>query len=1042
MNTEPTRAGWRERVDAAIALRLLTALLLAVAVCLAAWLVYPRELDIQTDIVGNPIFTGFNVRRYSFDFLLLTVALPLLTGGFFYAFERLTGRSVGAGPFPEWLPQSVPASEPDPDQLDRREAWASPYLRLTAVGALLALAVAVQVSASSSWLLTLLVPVTLGYVLVARGIAAAVARSGRATIDQATAAVNAIFAGFSLLVLAVASHAAVIKVVAPPSTAHYPFAPAWALIAAGLIAGAVVTVLIVRSAPARWRRIELVTLLSLVSGVAVYLLIAQMAGQQGPPDLFHDGERLGASRLVSTGAFPWRDILFPHGLLSDVGLPALDRSAIDDSRWGMFAGRAMLEAPLFWVSSFLLCAWLFRRNWLFLVGAELMLAFGWIDTIDNDRMMLLPLGLLALAALLARATWPRAIALMAVTLAQAIAVPEATGYSAAIWAVVVAFEIVHRRCPQDAQHPWARTLRIAVAGAGWSLAFAVYLVANHALDDFFEYYKTFVGGHDLTGGLPLVWADPGFDFKVIFPVVVILVAWAYAGVRIWTRRWFTIADWVVGASILGLIPYYLKFLTRADAGHLYQVAAVAIIPALYVVYRVIEVIDERGRRSGHRWLGWRPATVVFLAVVVVGAPASALTRAKTLPTRLTGIAFTPRQSDRLGYTVAGSFPDALPDGVQKVVDRYTAGGGSVFDFTNSPLLFDYLINDRPATRFYHVSMAIPAAAQQTVIDELEAERPALVAYSSVHHGLPEWDDIPNPVRHYLISDYLLDNYRPVAKVGDYVFMARDDVPRRPGAAANSRSLYFDGFTCDWGLTPEFLDRGPESGAESVDLPLGKPRPGTVIDASGWAGSLRTGYPATEVLFVRGDRIVSSTPTGAPRADIAYASGFTGLGSSGFDVNRVLIPGYPRATNPLRFYGLARDGTASELQSPTSGGPQPRVLRGPGGERVRVRDGAVDGSVDGLTADPLRLYKLSLPADAADYNWLTVDSAEPFGDDHFLVTDSKPGPARAIAFDSRAGHSTSLSVEVGSCPQWHGYSPRDVSFGVTANAGPVEARLTR
>ena len=1030
----------------AVVWRLIVALLIAAAACGLVWVAYPRSLEIETDIIGNPIFTGFNVRRYAVEFLLLTVALPGLTLALFFGLEAFARRRQPSDSRREWLPRTEAEPEPDPATLDRPGAGTSAYLRLAAVGALLALAIAIQIEASDSWLLTLLVPVTLGYVIVARGLAVALARARSLNADEVTAAVNAVFAGFSLLVLAVASEASQVKVVAPPSTVDYPFAPLWALLAIGILAGAVVCALVVRSPPAGWRRIERITLLTLVSSAGVYLFIAQMAGQQGPPDLFHDGERLGAANLVGDGAFPWRDILFPHGLFSDVLLPALDRVSLDDSRWGMFAGRAIIEGPLFWVTSFALCAWLFWRNWLFLVAAELMLLTGWFDSINNDRLMLLPLSLLALAALLARPTWPRAFALMAITVGQAITVPEATAYSAAVWAVVVAYEIVHRRSPEAAGHTghaWARTLRIVVAGLVCGLAFAIFLAANHALDDFLGYYRTFVGGHDLTGGLPVTWDGVAFAAKVVFPVAVILVAWAYAGVRIWTRKWFTRADWVVGAAIIGLIPYYGKFLTRADGGHLHQVAAEALIPALYIVYRIVQVADASALRSGRRWLAWRPATVACVAIAVIAAPASLLTRAETLPLRLTGIAFTPVENERLGYAVEGSFPEGLPEGIQRVIDDYTGEGDTIFDFTNSPLLFDYLLDDRTATRFYHVSMAIPEAAQEELVDELEAERPALIAYSSRYHGLPVWDGISNPVRHYMVSDYLLDHYRPVAEVGDYVLMARDDLPPRPGEPPDAGELYFSGFSCDWGLAPEYLSVDPEAGAESVDVPLADAGEATAIDATGWAGDLEGGLPASEVLLVRDDQIISSAPTGSPRADIAIGSGLPALGGSGFEIKRMLLAGDVTESGPLHFYAVAADGNAaSELGSPAAGQPQPEVLEGPGGRRVPVREGAVDGYVDELVADPMRRYRLGLPADAVDYNWLTLSSSTPFGDDRFVVSDAKPGPARSIAFRSIPGRSNSEQVEVGSCPQWHGYGDRDVYLGISDDAPPVDARLTR
>ncbi len=1043
MEAERSRAARRVPANAQTALLFVAALAGAAVACLTVWIAYPKELDIETDIVGNPIFIGFNSRRYPVEYLLAIVVWPVLTIGLFLLFERFARRGRPGGAKREWLPRALPPQEPAPDELGRPGAWASVYLRLAAVGALLALVIAIGTHASESWLLTLLVPVTLGYALVARGLAIGVARWRSVGVDQATAAVNAVVAGFSLLTLAVASEAARVEVVDPPAEVGYDLASLPVLLALGIAVGVVVAIVVARTPPGGWARVERATLLSLVVATAVYCVIAQMAGQQGPPDLFHDGERLGAARLVADGAFPWRDLLFPHGVLSDVVLPALDRAAIDDSRWGLVAGRSVLEGPLLWISTFALCAWLFWRNWLFLLAVVAMLAFGWLDTIinGNDRMMLLPLSLLALAALLTRATWPRAFAFMAITVFQAITVPEATAYSAAAWAIVVTYEIVHRHVPEAAADPWARTRRIAIVGVGLGALFVAWLAANDALDDFVDYYKTFVRGHELTGALPIAWAGFGFAAKVFLPIVTIAVAWLYAGFRVWTHRWFTRADWVMGAAIIGLIPYYGKFLARADGGHLYQVTMVALVPALYVLYRLIQAVDLRALRTGSRWLAYRPGTVAFLAVVLIAAPVSLLTRAETLPARLTGVASIPPESDRLGYAVPGALPEALPRAIQRTVDRYTAGGGTMFDFTNSPLMFDYLVDARTATRFSHVSMAIRRSAQEELISELEAQRPALVAFSSRDHGLPVWDAISNPVRHYMVSDYLLDHYRPLKAIDDYVFMIRNDLAGAPDASG-SEDLYFKGSACNWGLVPEFLDAGPVPGAEAIDLPLGSPEPATAIDASGWSGDLETGKPAKQVLVVHGKRILSSASLGAPRPDIAYGTGLSGLSGSGFVIERMMVAGDLTEFDELRFYAVGADGSASQLGMPGVSPDQPRALVGPGGRRVPVRQGSIDGSVDAIAADPLRRYRLPLPADAPAWNWLTVSSDSGFGDDRFVVSDSRPGPARSISWSSIVGRSTSLDVGVGSCPQWHGYQRDDVFLGVSADAPAIEARLTR
>jgi hypothetical protein len=648
--------------------------------------------------------------------------------------------------------------------------------------------------------------------------------------------------------------------------------------------------------------------------------------------------------------------------------------------------------------------------------------------------MLLPLSLLAMAALLARSTWPRALLLMGVTGAQAIAVPEATGYSAVIWAMVVAYELVHRRCP--GAQPWrtSRSLRIAVGGAALCAAFVIFLALFDAVDGFVSYYTTFVGGHELTGAFPIQWGDFGFHAWVYIPVAVILIAWAYGAARIWSGRWPTTADWVVGAAVIGLIPYYLKFLARADDGHLYQVATVAVIPGLYVIYRFLQFLDARGEGSGRSLLRYRPATLVFVLLVTVFAPTAPWNAIGDLPDRFHATAAAAPTNDRVGYIVPGTDTDLLARQVQRVIDAYAADG-SVFDFTNSPLLFDYLVDDNPATRFFHVSMAIPADAQQDVIDELEDEKPELVAYSTIVHGLPNWDVVSNPVRHYLISDYLLDHYHPVAKVSDYVFMARSDATGVPGPQAKRpANLYFDGLPCEWGYAPNFLDQAPAHRAPSVEVAA---RPiGQTTGAGGWAVYVNAGQPARRVLVVDGDRVVASAPVGTRRQDVATKFGIPALLYSGFEFREQLAPGTDLGA--LRYFGVSRDGAASELGLPS--GPPLKTLRRPGGSAVPVEEGVVRGSVDYATPTMDR-YELRLPADFTSFDWLRVGVASPLPESRFIVSDGDSAGGRMMAFNSLAGRGTQ-QIRVGSCPQWQGYSGPSLFLDVTPGAGPLTIRLIR
>ena len=136
-------------------------------------------------------------------------------------------------------------------------------------------------------------------------------------------------------------------------------------------------------------------------------------------------------------------------------------------------------------------------------------------------------------------------------------------------------------------------------------------------------------------------------------------------------------------------------------------------------------------------------------------------------------------------------------------------GDTLFDFTNSPGLFHFILDQAPPSRYFHVSMALHRENQRTLISQLEDRRPKLVVFHSDEWvGLNRWDGITNMVRHYLVSQYLLHHYKPLVKFHGYNFFLREDLDGKSYqdrlaslAIPPSRSLY-EGDSCDWGFVLE------------------------------------------------------------------------------------------------------------------------------------------------------------------------------------------------------------------------------------------------
>ena len=151
----------------------------AVAVAYAIWTQVPKELDVRTDIVGFPIYSNFNSYLHFWRYWLLAAFVPLATLVFFLLLSRVI---PGGG---AWRGRRArrPAAEPSALEPTHWQLAATGIGRTLFVGAIFALELATVAFQESSWILTVGVPVTAGYALLASLVAIALGRVGRAPDD-------------------------------------------------------------------------------------------------------------------------------------------------------------------------------------------------------------------------------------------------------------------------------------------------------------------------------------------------------------------------------------------------------------------------------------------------------------------------------------------------------------------------------------------------------------------------------------------------------------------------------------------------------------------------------------------------------------------------------------------------------------------------------------------------------------------------------------------------------------------------------------------
>jgi hypothetical protein len=963
------------------------AALLAVAI----WTQLPSELDVHTDIVGYPIHSNFNSYRYFWLYWLLVGFIPVVTLAVLVALRRLTSRRRGpVDSRPRRLGEQsgLPVATPT-------EIVVVGISRMLFVGAIFALEAVAAASRAAGWIFPIGIPVTAGYALLVSLAALALGRvwrSGSTFWDRA-ALVNAVAVPFSVAGLYAVSRTTEVKVMATGSVHEYSWLPIW--LAAGLTVPALAWALragIRARVGAELRALERRLLLVVAGPVALLLLLAVLPGALGGFDWFHDGELLAGAQIVQDGAFPWRDVIFIHGLLTDAVFQLVGFNLFEQSRWGYSAGAQVVIVPVYWIFLYYLCAWLFHRNWLFLVGTQLAVIVGVVYE-TNLRFIALPLVFVLLGALLAKPSWIRAVAFMALLTAQTIVTPEAGIAAFAALAVLVAFEGFYYDRHRSLSESFPRTLSCLAAGISLTVVWAVFLLAFGALDDFVSVSIGFAGGHQLTGAIPVTWFSDRYRFDSLTPAVLVVVAFWYFAVHILRRASLTIADWVVGAIALFVALYYHKFLARTDHG--LQPYAVALPVLFYAVYRLLGVAEEGLRRlsslGGIRLPIRFTATLIGLGVLLLYAPLGIGDVVRNAPYRLDATVAAEAQTPRIGYLNPEGYYDKLLGDVGAVLRANLGPHDALFDFSNNPALFHYLLGRKPATRYYHVSLAIRSKAQAELIDELEAARPKLVVFSSSGIGLPVWDGISNQVRHYLVSDYLLDNYRPLTSQEGFVFMVRKEARVGPG----TNQLYFRTYPCGWGFAPNFLSVAPA--ASSPPAVVAHHDLGEMGLISGWAVDQAARAPAARVVAKLGGKIVAQDVPFSPRVDVVERFGEQRYLLSGFflQISSRVVPS--ERLDAVRVYAAPRSGTATELGSSET------------------------GAVDSVST-AAQVVALDVPPTERRnaYAWIEIETPSPLTQNAFVLSDHPAASERGISFATLARGERRVRVMVGACSQWHGF----------------------
>ncbi len=985
----------------------------------------PVLLPARTDVVGYPIFSPFDIGHFYAVFALWMLVFPVLATAGYFVLGLSTTRVGESDAALEQHFDAAPAAD-----RPRWVALVAGFSALLFATVPFALAVGVVGFARDDSFRLSALGAALGAWILGGAVALVVRVRARVGLSDALWAVTAVAAPGAFVAMALLSSQTGIGITASDSFRSVMWFPWWLAVPATL-AGAVAVVVILRRLPAsRWSAVGGWSLVVCAVPVVLWMVLAGIQGGIGPGDLFHEGEVLVGGQLLLDGRFPWRDFLSTHGLLLDSIQSFMGFTLIEHSGWGATTAATIWAVPLYWVSSLAFAAYLFRRNrWLLVAWCALVVGgpvTGGIPLFsEHFRSLLYPLILLAMAWLVRRADPVRAALVALLLVVQVAVTPEMAYLVPALFVTLVAFDwtthpgvAVIRRFPA--------TLLTAMWCAIFGLAFAALLWANGALGPFIDYFRVFGEGHYLTGGIPLTGSGAVFKASVYLPPILFLIAIWYAVSRVRSKRAFEHDDWVLATVVIFGALYYTKFLARADLHSLQSFAVVT--PLLwYVVARVLANADRVWWRTGTPGRALRHGVTAVAVLVVVAVVASNVrTRVDQVPLHYRTSALERSPIPRLGYTNLDpstvSYGPTVAD-TRAVLAAIAPRNPKVFDFTNTPELFYFTLGLRPPTRFYHVSMAIPAAAQREVVDEIRDAKPQVVIGIG-DKGLSSWDGIANMVRHYDVNRYLLTHYRPVVGVDGTVYFLRNDLPF--DAASIDRlslsqppqfvALNESPLPCDWGAAPERFAPKPARGAKrSGPLPL------TPVAASvavtGWAADPVTGRPLASVVALGADgTVLASVVPGDSRPDVAELPGLADARHSGF---RLAAP--VTAGEVVTVAGRRADGTLLPLDGTFDGistvAPGTEVRVGDADEHV---DAGVGGTMEiakrKAVPDGLRAVRMPRPGRATDWRWLSLTSARPLAPGAYNV--GEPAGAGPIQFRLLADDRRSIDLMVGACNQWY------------------------
>jgi hypothetical protein len=961
----------------------------------------PKRLDLRTDSLGYPTRFDFNIFRQWYLYGLLAFVLPI---GTLIAYALITRRQrLG----------STPTSDPAPGQPSPPVEWpldlsvrTSPpqLLRLLAVGGVLGLELSMALRKDPSLGVADVGAIAAAYIAAVLTISVLVRhlRRTRPSVWATAALVNSGATALCVFGLYGVSRVTQVSIVSTHSVRKLPWMPLGLAIALAAVAVAGLGIYLRRGSSAgRIWKAERWMILLVALPAAFFVLHARVPGALAQVGSFEEGQLLVGANQVLHGAFPWRDIILTHGIFNDALLFMPGLAFIEVSRWGAWAGYYLLVEPIYWLLLYGLILYLTRGRWAYsvLFLGVVVLGNSFLGGFFNQvgaRFLPLPLVIIAFGLLLDRPTWTRATAFTGGLLILVVLTPEALFLVPLAAGILFWFEVSTRETARTRRvrvGNFPRVLRCLVAGTIGCGLLASWLASNSALGAFIFYFKTFVPAHILEG-IPVQSTDQQIVVAGMYVPIALAIVYlaAMSLATLWKRRPRT-QDWVGALLAGGTVFYYAKFLGRADQPHLFQFLAFTTPFLFYVLFRAVNGIQtwvsERDWQSRPwRWASGYAVTGALLVGVFVPSAGDLAAAVRHVPKHFIPNVSSPASVTRVGYSTPDAVDPSLINDLRAILLAVGGRRARVWDFTNSPAYMYFFERFDPPTRYANVSIAIRSSTQQDVIKELRRTHPDVVVFDSPT-GLAEWDGLPNMVRHYDVSGWLLRHYRPVVSyLGNVIYasnstrvsMAALQALRLSNPLDLTTDLYTDAARpCDWGYVPNFFSPQPLNGGPSQPLTFVDAGRHEIVTGGVTAGAADETVPVQVFATARGALLAAGHIDQHLRFDLD-------------------IPLANRNPSDVSTWVRLADGTIRPLATAGS------------------TDTAAAGTVEAIQVGWEQRF--TVPANAARYHWLelTDRSGSSVRPDSFVLSRANE-ESHGIDFATRSNAARPFEVRLDNCSQW-------------------------